>query len=351
MSQSSNLKYYLALNKVPGLGPVKTKLLLTEHGSARAVCEFLKLTVEDADGELAKLAAIGARAVTIEDGDYPKSLKNIHDPPPVIFVKGTLKDSDQKGVAIVGTRKATRYGLEVAKYFAARLAELGITINSGLAIGIDTAAHEGALQGKGRTVAVLGCGLDQVYPIRNRALAKKIEENGAIISEFPIGQKPDVWTFPQRNRIISGLSLGVIAVEGYYDSGAMITAKLALDQGREVFAVPGNIQLEQSKGPHWLIKQGAKLVEDVQDVLDELRMVMPQKMTNDQLQMTNEGRDYPELNEEEKTVLACLSLEPKHIDQIAADSGLPIPQLSGVLMTLELKRAIRQLPGKMFTLA
>ncbi|MCU0641669.1 MAG: DNA-processing protein DprA [Candidatus Margulisbacteria bacterium] len=335
------------MNKVKGLGPVRLRRLLDEYRDPRTICETLNFPVSDIAEELAALQRFKAQAVTIDDENYPSSLKNIHDPPPVLYVKGGLTAGDRQAIAIVGTRKPTRSGVETAERLAGQLAALGLTIVSGLALGIDTAAHRGALLAGGRTIAVLGSGIDQIYPSSNRALAAEIEQHGALVSEFPLGQQPDKWTFPQRNRLISGLSLGVIMVEGHYDSGAMITAKEALDQGREVFAVPGNVLLEQSKGPHWLIKQGAKLVEDVQDVLDELRLP---KMANVQCQMTNEGRVYPELNEEEKKVMTCLSLEPKHLDLIAAETKAPVQQISALLMMLEIKKVVRQLPGKMFIL-
>ena len=355
---NENLKYWLALNKVEGLGPVKTKKLYEQYKSARAICEALNCKIPEIENELKSLEGEKARAVTIEDESYPDNLRNIYDPPGIIYIKGELLKTDRKAIAIVGTRRATRYGLEVTRKLASQLAEMGVTIISGLALGIDTAAHEGALHSKGRTAAVLGSGVDQIFPQSNQKLAARIEENGAIISEFPLGQKPESWTFPQRNRIISGLSLGVIVVEGHYDSGAMITAKLALEQGREVFAVPGNIELDQSKGPHWLIKQGAKLVESVEDVLEELKAQIPVKMTNvqsfdrtqDKYPMSNEGKNYSNLSEEERKVVSVLSLEPKHIDSISIETGLPIPQVSSLLMMLEIKRAVRQLPGKMFVL-
>lgn len=343
-----NLKYWLALNKVKGLGPVKLKKLLEQYSSAQAACAALNCPLPDVDEELRKLSGMKAQAFTVEDAAYSQSLKNIHDPPPILYVKGALLPADGKAVAIVGTRKASRYGLEIAKKLASQLAHCGVTIVSGLALGIDTAAHQGALEAGGRTLAVLGSAIDKVYPVSNLALAKKIEASGALISEFPLGQEPDKWTFPQRNRIISGLSLGVIVVEGHYDSGALITAKEALEQGREVFAVPGNVELEQSKGPHWLIKQGAKLVETVEDVLEEFSWAG--KITNYGLRITNEGRN-PELNEEEAKIYKTLSYEPKHIDNIALEAGVSSGQAAGLLMVLEVKKAVRQLPGKMFILA
>ncbi|MFA5114340.1 MAG: DNA-processing protein DprA [Candidatus Margulisiibacteriota bacterium] len=344
------LKYWLALNKVEGLGPVKLRRLLEQYAYPRTICETFNYPVGEIAAELENLKRLNARAITLDDRAYPQQLKNIHDPPPILYVKGRLMESDRKALAIVGTRRPTRYGLEMAERFAGQLAGLGITIVSGLALGIDSAAHRGALKAGGRTIAVLGSGIDQVYPASNRELANEIEKHGALVTEFPVGQKPDTWTFPQRNRIISGLSLGVIMVEGHYDSGAMITAKEALDQGREVFAVPGNISLEQSKGPHWLIKQGAKLVEDIQDVLDELNIQLPTSNIQTKQQISNDN-NIQALSPEEKKIMACLSFEPKHLDAIALESELPVQQSSSLIMMLELKKVVRQLPGKLFILS
>jgi DNA processing protein len=365
---NENLKYWLALNKIPGLGPVTIKKLFDHFGSVAAVWSAAEHEVFGLEGinrsaarsfidqrgkidPEAELDLVNSRQIavlTLEDDAYPSQLKNIYDPPPVIYLKGDLLSADAKAIAIVGTRRASRYGLEMAKKLAEQLSAHGVTIVSGLASGIDTAAHQGALAAGGRTVAVFGCGVDVIFPAENKPLAEKIERSGALLSEFPLGLTGDRSTFPRRNRIISGLSLGVIVVEGHYDSGAMITAKEALEQGREVFAVPGNVELEQSKGPHWLIKQGAKLVESVEDVLEELNLQFPQ-MTNDQYPMTNEGINYPELNEEERKIVKVLLLEPKHLDEIAVKVGWPVQQVSSILTMLEIKKAVRQLPGKMFT--
>jgi DNA processing protein len=345
---NANLKFWFALNKVPGLGPVRLKRLLDQYLSAEAVCAALNCPVPESNEEILELNKINAQAVSIEDAAYPLSLKNIHDPPPVLYFKGDLLPGDGLAIAIVGTRRASPYGLEIAGKIAWELAQRGLIVVSGLALGIDAAAHEGALRAGGRTIAVLGSGIDRIAPLTNLELAARIERQGAVVSEFPLGQEPEKWTFPQRNRIISGLSLGVIVVEGHYDSGAMITAKQALEQGREVFAVPGNIELEQSKGPHWLIKQGAKLVECVEDVLEELNLQLPQ-ITNDQYPMTNEGINYQELNEEEKKIIEILSLGPKHLDEIAFKADWPVQQAAACLTLLEIKKLVRQLPGKMFT--
>ncbi|MFH1542887.1 MAG: DNA-processing protein DprA [bacterium] len=280
---------------------------------------------------------------TLDDESYPELLKNIYDPPPVLYVKGQLPT--QKTLAIVGTRRATRYGLEMAKKLAYELASCGITVVSGLAAGIDTEAHKGALEAKGKTIAVFGCGVDTVYPASNRSLAKEIESSGALVSEFPLGVGTEKGNFPRRNRIISGLSLGTIVIEGHYKSGAMITAKQALDQGREVFAVPGQAGMEQSMGPHWLIKQGAKLVESVDDVLEELNIEYRAQNAE------RETHDFSGLSSVEQEIVKTLSREPKHIDNISLDSRLAIPQVSSLLLMLEMKKIVRQVPGKMFLLA
>ena len=368
---NENLKYWLAINKIPNLGPVTIKKLWDHFGSIKEVWEADEKSIQQIEGlskpavrsfldnrnktnletELEAIQKDKIKIYTLEDEDYPSQLKNIYDPPPVIYVKGEILKADGKAIAIVGTRKASRYGLEFARKLAAELSSLGITIVSGLASGIDSAAHRGALASKGRTIAVFGCGIDFVFPSENKYLAKEIELSGALLSEFPMGTRTEKGNFPRRNRIISGLALGVIVVEGHYDSGAMITAKEAVEQGREVFAVPGNVELDQSKGPHWLIKQGAKLVESVEDVLEELNMAMPKKMTNDKFQMSNEGRDYSNLSLEEKKIVSVLSLEAKHLDAISAETGLSIPLVSSLLMMLEIKKIVRQLPGKTFILA
>jgi DNA processing protein len=343
-----NIKYWVSSNMIKNVGPIKLRKLLEEHGSIAAVCEKMNAPLDEAEKIIQQCQEKNISIIPLDSDDYPSLLKNIYDPPPVLYVRGKLPGPKDKTIAIVGTRKASHYGKETARKLGQELASLGFTIVSGMALGIDTEAHEGALEASGRTVAVLGCGVDIVYPPRNRELMSSILSSGAVVSEFPPESGPENWKFPQRNRIISGLSMGVIVVEGHYDSGAMITAKLALDQGREVFAVPGNVELDQSKGPHWLIKQGAKLIESVEDVLDEFNMVMPGEMPNAELRMTNEGRDYTELSDEEQKIVAVLSLEPKHIDNISIETGISVHKISSLLMLLEIKKVLRQLPGKMF---
>ncbi|MFA6548655.1 MAG: DNA-processing protein DprA [Candidatus Margulisiibacteriota bacterium] len=368
---AEQLKYWLAINKIPEVGPVTVKKLFDQFGviekawqaeekeilsiegiNQRAAKSFLEYRTKiDLEQESASIAKAGVEVLTLLDDNYPSHLKNIYDPPPVLYYKGQILKEDEKAIAIVGTRKASHYGLETAKKLARELAGMGITIVSGLASGIDTAAHEGALEAGGRTLAVFGTGVDVIFPAENRVLAQNIAKSGALLSEFALGTRGERSSFPRRNRIISGLSLGVIVVEGHYDSGAMITAKFALDQGREAFAVPGNVELEQSKGPHWLIKQGAKLVECVEDVIEELKfqITSTKSQTIPNNKIPNSKPDYSDLSEEERRIVGVLSREPKHLDVIAAETGFPIPQISSMMLMLEMKKAVRQLPGKMYT--
>lgn len=334
------------------MGPVRLKKLLEQYGSIIQVCNAINAPLLKADEMIQDAKAKNITIVCFEDDQYPQLLKNIYDPPPVLYVKGAGLKPDLKALAIVGTRKASCYGKEIAKKLAFELSSLGITIVSGMALGIDTAAHEGALEAKGKTIAVFGCGVDVIYPPSNRELAKEIEKSGTLVSEFPLGTGTEKGHFPRRNRIIAGLSLGTIVVEGHCDSGAMITAKCALDEGREVFAVPGNVSMDQSKGPHWLIKQGAKLVESVEDVLEELNSKLPTSnfKTNPNFQAPMAKRDYSNLSPEEQKIVKVLSLEPKYIDNISVETGLSIPQVSSLLMMLEVKKIVRQMAVKMFVL-
>ena len=278
------------------------------------------------------------------DTEYPELLKKIYDPPEELYVRGDISALNEKCLAIVGTRTATEYGKAIAKKYAEELVQYGFTIVSGLADGIDTEAHKGALEGGGKTIAVFGCGIDQIFPASNIILAGEIEKTGALVSEYKPGTPAAKWTFPRRNRIISGLSLGVIMVEGHYDSGAMITAKLALDEGREVFAVPGNIEIEQTKGPHWLIKQGAKLAESIDDILEEFNIKRIEGSGN------AKEIDHSQLSSDQIKVISCLTKEPKHVDRISAESGTSSHETLGILAVLEIKGMIRQLPGKYFVI-
>jgi len=290
--------------------------------------------------ELEAIEKLGVNIITVDDEQYPENLKHIYDPPKVLYVKGGFKPEDCFNIAIVGTRRASLYGQQNAERFAAELAERGFTITSGLARGIDTLAHKGAIKRGGRTIAVLGCGIDIAYPPENKKLMEEIEKKGAIISEFPIGTPPLKYNFPIRNRIISGLSMGVLVIEAPEKSGALITVSYALEQGREVFSLPGRIDTPTSKGTLGLIKDGAKLVQTIDDILEELQS-LPEK---ERKEHEKENFDISGLTDEEKSVINVLSEEPMHIDEIK--SNVDVSNISSILLKLELKKAIRELPGK-----
>lgn len=304
------------------------------------------LTEVNLGKEKALAQKVGARLVTYRDQDFPANLKMIHDPPLVLYVKGDIQEKDQLAIAMVGARRCSYYGRKQAERLAGQLARLGFTVISGMARGIDSCAHEGALAAGSRTIAVLGNGLARIYPPENEKLSQRIVESGAVISELPMGAPPLAEHFPRRNRIISGLALGVIVVEASDRSGSLITARWALEQGKEVFAVPGKVDSPYSTGCHRLIKDGAKLVEDVTDVVEELGElagVLPH--IDDE-----EAEDRPELplSPEERKIFDLLSSDPKHIDALAKESGLSAAKVSATLMSLELKKVVEQLPGKLF---
>lgn len=277
----------------------------------------------------------GNQLVTLADGDYPPRLLEITDPPPVLYLKGRRELLTQPSLAIVGSRNATPQGTLNAAAFAEHLADAGLTIISGLASGIDTAAHQGGLRGKASTIAVTGTGLDIIYPARNKQLAHEIAENGAIISEFPLGTPSIAGNFPRRNRLISGMSLGCLVIEAALQSGSLITARLALEQGREVFAVPGSIHSPLARGCHALIKQGAKLAESARDILDELRW--PRVAVNHAVPPDN---DDP--------LWLAMGFEPVHLDALIARSGLTAQALSAMLLERELSGQIATLPGGLY---
>jgi DNA processing protein len=284
------------------------------------------------------------KTLITSDEHYPELLKKIFDPPKELYIKGDINALNNRCLSIVGTRRATQYGLNFARKLAGDLTRYGFTVVSGLAEGIDTQAHIGALDAGGKTIAVFGCGIDVIFPAGNQELAGRIERSGALVSEYAPGFQGTKWTFPRRNRIISGLSSGVVVIEGGYESGAMITAKLALDEGREVFAVPGNVELEQSKGPHWLIKQGAKLVESVDDILDEFNIPSAGSPA------LKRELDVSQLSIDEMSVIKMMSMEPLHIDVISSKSGMDAAKVLGVLSMLEIKDMIKQMPGKYFVI-
>ena len=305
------------------------------------------------DRDLDWLARPGNRLLCLSDPDYPALLAEIKDPPPVLFVHGDPALLNQPQLAMVGTRNPTATGRETAKQFAAHLGGAGIVITSGLAAGVDTEAHRGALDGGGATIAVMGTGPDRIYPANNHRLAHRIAENGALISELPPGSPPLPEHFPRRNRIISGLALGVLVVEATVESGSLITARLATDQGREVFAIPGSIHNAQARGCHALIRQGAKLVETATDVLEELA---PLAMAGVELNLADQGQDEvaaevdkPGLDPEYRQLLSCLDGEPVPIDLLVERSGLTAEAVSSMLLILELQGLVTGAAGGLYS--
>jgi len=353
----------LALNLVPGIGSVLYKRLIDYFKSAEAVfsAPYQEILKVDGIGSKAALAINNftqnalveekllltkrakARLLTLEDEDYPTNLLRINNPPPVLYVKGMIKKDDQFAVAVVGSRTPSKYGELVAGSISRDLAAEGITIVSGMARGIDSISHREALYTGGRTIAVLGSGIDIIYPPENSGLFDKIVQNGAIVTEYPISTPPDGINFPNRNRIISGLSLGVVIVEAGAKSGSLITAELAVRQGRKLFAVPGQIGSTGSKGTNRLIKDGATLIENADDVL---KTIIPPHRNYEKT--TRGHRVEKELPRNAELIMTALSEEPLHIDVIAIKSKLHINEVSTILLNLELDDLITQLPGKVF---
>lgn len=353
--------HWFALRAVPGIGTILYKRLIQQFGSPEKVfssppdelCRVQGISPTlaaairchsrsaFADNESARLSRSSARIVTLNCDSYPSLLREIPDPPPYLYLRGELKN-EETCVAIVGARRSSTYGRMVTERLSRELAEQGVTVVSGLARGIDTAAHKGALQGGGRTLGVLGCGLDVCYPAENRGLMEKMAEQGAVMTECPFGTEPLAENFPRRNRIVSGLSAGVLIVEATENSGSLITARLALDQGRDVFAIPGNINSSVSRGTNLLIREGAKLVLSVDDILEELP---GHARTNVQ---SAPSPPLPHLKGEERAVWEIVSATPLHIDEITAKSKLTVGEVSAILLRLELQGVIAQLPGKMF---
>ena len=335
-----------ALGAVEGLLAQPTSRMAGVEGVGQAVAESIRGWEKsfDLEKELKQIEKLKLQVIDVEDPSYPSLLREIHDPPMVLYYRGNLEAVRGASIGVVGTREATGYGIELAKKLGYQLAYAGVGVISGLARGIDTAAHQGALAAKGKTAAVLGCSMDQVYPAENRALAEKMEESGGcVMSEFCLGTAPDRQTFPMRNRIVSGLSKGLLVVEAARASGAMITAKQALEQGRQVFAVPGRIDHPQSGGCHQLLKDGARLVESVEDVLAEFEFLLPPS------EMPSINLPQGNLGEQERKVLEALGREEMHMDVLTRKCGLPSPAVSATLLKLEMKRWVRQMPGKYFT--
>jgi DNA processing protein len=357
----------IALNLIEHVGPVRARLLLEHFGDAPKILQASKselLRVRNIGdetagaiaswektinltGELKRIQEFGCHVLIQSDEEYPELLRHIYDPPLVLYVKGKLTAKDKNAVAMVGSRMTTHYGIEAARKLAYQLAYVGVTVVSGGARGIDTASHQGALAAKGRTVAVLGTGINIVFPPENAELFERIAENGAVITQFPFNRPADKQSFPIRNRIVAGMTLGSVIVEADMHSGALITANFAIEYGRQVFAVPGRIDSPRSKGCHDLIKKGAKLCEGAEDVLSEFEYLFP---ASNRPPSPGETGVLPalELSESEQKVFDALNNEESSIDEVIRRSGLPSSAVSVALLSLEMKRVVRQLPGKLF---
>lgn len=368
--QIRNLVPWFALKSVPGIGNHLFKRLSERLGSPEAVFRVSEKELLEVEGITPRLAAAilnhklpdlvkaeldlisdtDCQIVTLADPEYPPLLREIPDPPPFLYVRGDLGNS-VRSIAVVGSRSATRYGISAATRLSSDLASLKITVVSGMARGIDTAAHDGAIMGRGKTIAVLGSGLERIYPAENLKLSHAIAENGAVVSEFHLTAGPDPHHFPIRNRIISGISLGTVVVEAPPKSGALITARFALEQGREVFAIPGNIYSFKSRGPHNLIKEGAKLVASVQDIVEEMPRAIKDRIGGVSQTAQNEILTrLPPLTPEESAVVQALGPYPVHIDDLGRKISMDASKLSGILLQLELKGVVHQEPGMLFSI-
>lgn len=360
---SEDKAYFLAFARVRGVGPARLRKLRERfdtlasawkapnqelHASGldeKTVASLVETRkFVDPEKELVNLEKSGSRAITWDDAEYPNLLREVDNPPCVLWINGAFVDRDALAVAIVGTRGPSMYGKDVAAKFATQLAENGISVVSGLARGIDATAHEAALQAGGRTIAVLGSGVDVIYPPENRRLASQIQERGAVISEYPLGTKPDAMNFPPRNRIISGLSLAVLVVEADEKSGALITTGYAAEQGRDVFSIPGNIFSKTSRGTNKLIQQGAKLVTRIEDILDDLNLGMV--ASHAEAQSTIPIGD----SETEQAILAALSGEPVQIDDLIRQTKISADEINTALTLLELKGFVRRTLGNSYAL-
>jgi DNA processing protein len=364
----------LLLSCIPGIGPSRLRSLVNHFHGTRAVLtasamELLAVegiekktasgilaflrgnscveAAQHAESQLSLLSRVGGRLVSFWENDYPRQLKRIFDPPPYLFVRGILSSGDEASIAVVGTRTPSAYGSRIAARMSRDLVKAGLTVVSGLARGIDTIAHVEALKSGGRTVAVIGSGVDVIYPPENGALAAKIIEHGALLSEFEMGAQPDAVNFPRRNRIISGICAGILVIETGVEGGAMITARLALDQNREVFAVPGPLTEQRASGTHLLIKEGqAKLVENLDDILAELHPTLTNAIKAGGTAPT--APVLPDMTLFEERVFAVVGTDPTHIDVLASRTGMPVSEVLVHLLSLECKELVKQNPGKFF---
>lgn len=360
---------FIALNMIEGVGPVRVRQLLDFFGDAPSILGASKEQLQrvngigpevaesiagwestvDLSGELRRITEYGCHVVTREDANYPAHLREIYDPPICLYIKGSLLEKDKHSVAIVGSRMTTNYGTETARKFGYQLAYVGVTVVSGGARGIDTSAHQGALSAKGRTIAVLGTGINIVFPTENAQLFQRISENGALMTQFPFNRPADKQTFPIRNRIVAGMTLGTVVVEANLSSGALITARMAVDEGRQVFAVPGRIDSPRSKGCHELIKKGAKLCESAEDVLSEFEYLFP---TTNRPPSPAETGELPALalSDNESRVLDAFNKGSEtSMDEVIRGSGLPASAVGATLFGLEMKKIVKRLPGNLFT--
>ena len=388
---AAETKSLIHLNLIPGIGNHTIRRLLTAFGSAEQSVAATSEELAQIDGltpdvrrqlidgrsraplaqELQLIEQHGCHIVTIDDESYPPLLKQIHDPPVLLYIIGDFPPQDAPSIAIVGSRSPTEYGKTISQQLSHQLAERGVTVVSGFARGIDTCVHRGALEAGGRTIAVFGCGLSIIYPETNRGLAAEIIESGALVSEFPMTMPPRGKNFPRRNRVISGLTLGTLVVEASDRSGSLITARHAAEQGREVFAVPGQIFSGVSRGTHSLINQGATLINSVDDLLDALpqdytkilggespeppsakqpdKIARPQSVEKRSTPTPQpKAKVAPNLTSDEQTVLSAMDADSVHIDEITRVTQLPIGKVSSLLVMLELKGIVQQLPGKQF---
>jgi DNA processing protein len=358
----------VALNMIDHVGPVRLRQLLSHfgespaavlgasrqalaavHGIGEETAEAISSWKQaiDLDAELRRIDGAGVRVISGTDPEYPPSLREIYDPPIVLYVKGTLRADDRNAVALVGSRQTTGYGVEVARKFGYQLAYTGVTVVSGGARGIDTAAHQGAISAKGRTVAVLGTGINRVFPPENAELFEHIASNGAVITQFPFNRPADKQTFPIRNRIVAGMTLGTVVIEANLNSGALITADFAVEYGRQVFAVPGRIDSPRSKGCHDLIKKGAKLCEGIEDVLGEFEYLFPPSNRPAAKVAAVPGASI-ELSQAERQAYETLECGELTSDEVIRASRLSASAANVALFSLEMKRLVRQLPGKRF---
>ncbi len=364
-SSEHDLAPWLAFGRIKGLGGVSFKKIAARFADPTAIFRISAAELHQIEGlhrdcvegiihfaewaeidkEIRRADAAGVAVIPFCDAAYPARLRTIADPPPVLYVKGGFRDDDEKAIALVGSRSASDYGRRVARDLAGGLASLGFTVVSGMARGIDGTAHESAIRAGGRTLAVLGSGVDRAYPPEHEMLYRRIAESGAVISELPLGARPIASNFPARNRLISGLSLGVVVVEATEKSGSLITAGLAADQGREVFAVPGEAGASRSRGAHRLIRQGAKLVENVDDIVEE---IAPQLLRRSGSRSQAVRALPPDTPEATRKIFALVQENSLQVDQVIERSGLPTAQVLEVLLDLELRGFVSQAPGKIY---